>query len=817
MHQSFLFLQKQDKSKSDAAGCIITCAGERNDNLNKQEEEQFERRKKVLYDMICDKQYIPMKIKEIAILLQIPKENRQQLKDVLDALIVEGRIEVTTKGKYRKATAKFLKGTFIAHPRGFGFVEIEGRENDIFIPESETAGAMHRDEVQVVILQASEGRRQEGRVVKILEHGIRELIGTYQNGRGGYGFVLPDNQRITEDIFVSQEHSKGAMDGHKVLVELVSYGGKGKKPEGKVKEIIGHRNDPGTDILSVVYEYELPHEFPERVMNQAERAPAVVSEADTVGRRDLRDMMMVTIDGEDAKDLDDAVSLSFDGERYHLGVHIADVANYVQENSALDREAYERGTSVYLADRVIPMLPHRLSNGICSLNAGVDRLAMSCLMEIDRKGTVVAHEVVESVIRVDRRMSYNEVQKILTYRAEMTDADRSAECPAEKNTADKSAKCMTEKDTADRSTECRAGKDPADEKKGCGLKKQMQNEEPVSVQFSQEEVSYIENLIAECGNLVPMFEEMAGLAKLLHEKRRRRGSIDFDFPEAKVILDENGRPTEIRAYEQNTATNLIEEFMLAANETIAEYFYWQEVPFLYRTHEAPDEEKILKLSNFIAGFGYGIKGISDEIHPKELQKLLARIADTPEERMISRLTLRSMKQARYTTNSTGHFGLAAQHYCHFTSPIRRYPDLQIHRIIKDVLRGRMKQARIDHYNGLLPETADHCSKTERRADEAERETIKMKKAEYMQQHIGEEFDAVISGIMSYGIYAELPNTVEGLIHVTHMYDDRYYYREETYEMYGIDTGRVFRLGDHVRVRVINADKATKTVDFEMAD
>ena len=325
----------------------------------------------------------------------------------------------------------------------------------------------------------------------------------------------------------------------------------------------------------------------------------------------------------------------------------------------------------------------------------------------------------------------------------------------------------------------------------------------------------MEQHIRKCGPVVPMLVQMADLAKLLHTKRRKRGSIDFDFPEAKVILDEKGAPVEIRAYEHNTATNLIEEFMLIANETIAEYFFWQEIPFLYRTHESPDTEKIQKLAAFIGTFGYGMKGISDEIHPKELQKLLARIADTPEEMMISRLTLRSMKQARYTTQSTGHFGLAAQHYCHFTSPIRRYPDLQIHRIIKDVLRGRMTQTKIDHYNQILPEAAEHCSRTERRADDAERETVKLKKAEYMQQFIGEEFDAVISGIMSYGMYAELPNTVEGLIHVSRMYDDRYYYREETYEMYGIDTGRVFRLGDHVRIRVADADKATKSVDFEL--
>lgn len=729
-----------------------------------EKKEQFERRKKVLYDMICDKQYIPMKIKEIAILLNVPKDSREELRKVLDALVLDGKIELTEKGKYRKASAKFLEGTFIAHPRGFGFVEVDGRESDIFIPEEATADAMHRDTVQVAILQSKEGKRQEGKIVKILEHGIRELIGTYQcRPSAHYGFLLPDNKRITKDIFIAQENAGGAMDGHKVLVELLSYGGHGKSPEGRVKEIIGHINDPGTDIMSVVYEYGLPFEFSDRVMKQAERTPACVSEADMQGRRDLRDVVMVTIDGEDAKDLDDAVSLSFDGTYYYLGVHIADVTNYVQENSALDCEARTRGTSVYLADRVIPMLPHRLSNGICSLNAGVDRLAMSCLMQIDCKGNVIDHEVTESVIRVDRRMSYTQVKEILEYASYL----------------------RTEQD---------------------GSQKEQDT-------FWKEPCVFYE----ECRAIIPMLEKMEELMRILRVKRKKRGAIDFNFPEAKVLLDENGVPMEIVPQEPNTATRIIEEFMLCANETVAEHFFWQETPFLYRTHESPDSEKIEQLASFIAGFGYGMKGISDEVHPKELQKLLARTADTPQELLISRLTLRSMKQARYTTEDTGHFGLAAQHYCHFTSPIRRYPDLQIHRIIKDVLRGRLREEKTQHYTEILPDIAEHCSKTERRADEAERDTVKMKKAQYMMSHIGEEYDAVITGLMSYGMYAELPNTVEGLIHVTRMYDDRYYYREESYEMYGMDTGRIFRLGDTIRIRVTDADKEAKTVDFELVE
>lgn len=732
--------------------------------------EQFEQRKRMLYDMICDKKYVPMKIKEIAILLQIPKEQRDELREVLDSLIADGKVEVTAKGKYKKSAARFCQGTFIAHPKGYGFVEVEGREDDIFIPEGQTGGAMHRDTVRAAVLENGHGQRCEGRVVRIVERGIRELAGTYQKSRT-YGFVVPDNRRITSDIFVPQELAKGAVDGHKVLVELTSYGGSGKNPEGRIKEIIGHINDPGTDILSVVYEYGLPGEFSDKVMRQAQRTPDTVSEADMAGRRDLRNVLMVTIDGEDAKDLDDAVSLTRDGDGFRLGVHIADVANYVQERSALDCEALARGTSVYLADRVIPMLPHKLSNGICSLNAGVDRLALSCLMLIDEKGKITDYEICETVIRVDRRMSYTEVAALLDEKPAADEISPASGMPSQ-----------THGQTPEASSQMPGqAPDPAD---------------------------YPSALLA-------MLQDMEQLMQLLRARRKKRGSIDFNFPEAKVILDENGVPLEIVAREANTATRIIEEFMLAANETVAQHCYWQELPFVYRTHEAPDEEKLLKLSTFIGSFGYGMKGISDEIHPKELQKLLARAADTPEERLISRVTLRSMKQARYTTEDVGHFGLAAQHYCHFTSPIRRYPDLQIHRIIKDVLRGRMTAEKEAHYREILPEVAEDSSRLERRADEAERETVKLKKAEYMTKHIGEEYDAVISGMASYRIYAELPNTVEGLIHVSRMYDDRYYYREETYEMCGMDTGRVYRLGDTVRIRVLGADKAMKTVDFEL--
>lgn len=708
-------------------------------------DQTFEKRKKIIYEFMCDDMYVPMKLKELAILLQVPKEQRSELKAVMDALEAEGKVHVSQKGKYLKGAGRTLRGVYQAHPRGFGFVTIEGETDDIFIPEKETNGALHGDTVEILLTASPEGKRKEGKIVKIAERGTAKIVGLYQVTKGKhYGFVIPDNQRFLQDIFVPEERAKGAVDGHKVVVELTSYGSDNAKPEGKIVEILGHVNDPGVDIMSIVKSYDLPVEFPEKVMNQAERVPEEVSDADMAGRKDLREWVMVTIDGEDAKDLDDAVSLTRteDGKNWILGVHIADVANYVQERSALDREALHRGTSVYLADRVIPMLPHRLSNGICSLNAGVDRLAMSCIMTVDAKGDVIDHEICESVIRVNERMSYTSVKKILE------DHDE------------------------------------------------------------EETTRYID--------LVPMFEEMEQLAGILRNRRHQRGSIDFDFPESKIMLDEEGHPMEIRSYDRNVATKIIEDFMLLANETVAEEYYWREIPFVYRVHETPDEDKIKKLAILINNFGYSLH-ISDEVRPGQIQKLLAKIQGTPQETMISRLALRSMKQARYTPENDGHFGLAARYYTHFTSPIRRYPDLQIHRIIKDDLRGRMNEKKMEHYQTILPEVTRQASETERRAEEAERETIRLKKAEYMEAHIGEVFEGVISGITNWGIYVELSNTIEGLVHVANMYDDHYDYYEDRYEMVGEHTGKTYKLGETVYVRVIDADCLTRTIDFEMAD
>ena len=704
------------------------------------EKELLQQRKETIYQFICDELYVPMKAKEIAAVLSVPKEMRKELQEVLDELLAEGRIEVSAKGKYKKSEGKYLVGTFTAHPRGFGFVSIEGEDADIFIPEKAVNGAFHMDTVQVEVVSETSGKRREGKIIKILERGVVQIVCTYEKSKT-FGFAVPDNPKFGSDIFIPQERSKGAVSGHKVVVEITDYGKEGKKPEGTVVEILGHINDPGTDILSIVRAYNLPVEFSERILKQVENVSNEVSTADMAGRMDLRDWQTVTIDGEDAKDLDDAITLTREGEYYQLGVHIADVTNYVQEHSALDVEALKRGTSVYLVDRVIPMLPHKLSNGICSLNAGENRLALSCIMTIDKKGNVIDHNIAETVIKVDRRMSYTSVKKILE-----------------------------DKDEAE---------------------------------------------IREYEELVPMFERMEELAAILRNKRMSRGSIDFDFPETKIILNEQGRPVEIKPYERNVATKIIEDFMLIANETVAQDYFWQELPFVYRTHENPDTEKIKKLSTFINNFGYTMKIGQDEIHPKELQKLLTKIDGTPEEALISRLTLRSMKQAKYATVSTGHFGLATPYYCHFTSPIRRYPDLQIHRIIKDNLRGRMNAKRIAHYEKILPEVAKHSSETERVADEAERETEKLKKVEYMSGHIGEIFTGVISGVTEYGFYVELPNTIEGMVHVTTLTDDYFRYSADTYELVGEVTNIHYKLGQKVSVMVMETDKIMRTIDFRL--
>lgn len=702
----------------------------------------LDEKKKMIYEYITSEQYKPVKIKELAAFLQVPKRDRAEFHEVMDSLIASGKIMIDQKGLL-KPTPEFLKvGIFLGTKNGYGFVRLEEETDDLYIGENNTNGAMDGDKVQVEILSVKSGKRKEGKILSVLERGTNIVVGTFTKNKN-FGFVVSDNQKLGTDIFIPKAWDKGAVTGHKVVVEIIDYGKKGKNPEGKVIEILGHINDPGVDIMSIIKGFGLPEEFPDKVMKQIEGIPNEVSSEELAGRVDIREWDTVTIDGEDAKDLDDAITLSKEGNLYKLGVHIADVSHYVTEDSPLDKEALKRGTSVYLVDRVIPMLPHKLSNGICSLNEGVDRLSLSCFMDIDEKGTVVSHRIAESVVNVTRRMSYTSVKKIIE-----------------------------DKD--------------------------------------EEECKKYETLI-------PMFQRMEELAQILREKRRKRGSIDFDFPESKIILDSNGNPTDIKPYERNKATKIIEDFMLIANETVAEDYFWQEIPFVYRTHEYPDSEKILKLGIFINNFGYSIHIGQDEIHPKELQKLISKIENTPEEPLISRLTLRSMKQAKYTVDNSGHFGLATKYYCHFTSPIRRYPDLQIHRIIKENLRRGMTEKRVTHYNKILPEVSSQSSAMERRADEAEREVEKLKKAQYMCQFIGETFEGVISGITTWGIYVELPNTVEGMIRVTNLKDDYYYYDEDSYTMVGETTKKTYKLGQKLKIEVDSVDKILRNIDFVLAE
>ena len=741
----------------------------------------MDRRKKFILELMGDPIYQPMRLREISSLLRLSKEEKRELYDVLDELCEEGKVSVDRKGRYEKVKGKWKKkkddryyddrreeygseygrkkkdknkkdknkkeqpegiqaeGTFIGHPKGFGFVEIEGQDEDIFIPESDTGTAMHQDKVRIIIRNdKKEGKRQEGVVVKVLERGMPEIVGTYQLNRD-FGFVISDNPKFSKDIFIPRKEAAGIKNGDKVIVVITDYGSGNKNPEGKIKENLGNIRTPGTDILAIVKSFGIPSEFPEKVMKQAQRVPDHVLDADRDGRLDLRHLQTVTIDGEDAKDLDDAISLTKEGDIYHLGVHIADVSNYVQYNSALDREALKRGTSVYLADRVVPMLPERLSNGICSLNQGEDRLALSCLMDINEKGKVVSHQIAETVINVNERMCYTDVKNILE------DTDEEA-------------------------------------------KKRYEA-------------------------LIPMFFMMKELSGILRNSRHHRGSIDFDFPESKIILNAAGKAIDVKPYEANVATKIIEDFMLMANETVAQEYCTEEIPFVYRTHDNPDPEKVESLLTLLHNQGVKIQKAKEEITPKEIQQIIESIEGLPNEAMISRLVLRSMKQAKYSTLNSGHFGLAAKYYTHFTSPIRRYPDLQIHRIIKECLHGNMDARKTAHFEKILPEVAVQTSALERRADEAERETDKMKKVQYMEHYIGEEFEGVISGVTNWGFYVELPNTVEGLVHVNELRGDYFVFDEAHYELVGEMTRKTYKLGQTIRVRVTACDRYARTIDF----
>lgn len=706
--------------------------------------EQHELIEKLL-DYMKEEAYKPLTVSELEEAMEI--EDSSQFKDFVKTLVYmeeKGLVVRTRSNRYGlPEKMSLVRGRVSAHAKGYAFVvPEEPGYDDIFIPPGETNNALNGDIVLAKVTKESSGARREGTIVRILERGVKQVVGTYTES-ANFGFVIPDDKKFNGDIFIPKHASKGAVEGHKVVVNITVYPEGRMSAEGEVVQILGHRNDPGVDILSIIYKHGLPIEFPEEVMEQAQKVPDKISEAEIKGRRDLRNEVYVTIDGADAKDLDDAVSVTrLDNGNFKLGVSIADVSYYVTENSPIDKEAYERGTSVYLVDRVIPMIPHRLSNGICSLNPKVDRLTLTCEMEINERGVVVSHEIFESVIKTTERMTYSDVNKIL--------------------------------------------------------------------------VDQDEELREKYHDLVPMFEDMEELAAILRKKRMKRGAIDFDFKEAKVIVDDDGHPTDVVIRERSVAERLIEEFMLAANETVAEHFHWLELPFIYRIHEDPKEDKLQRFFEFITNFGLIVRGKANTVHPRALQEIIEEVQGKPEEMVVNTVMLRSMQQAKYYPENLGHFGLATDYYTHFTSPIRRYPDLIVHRLIRTyIIKGEMDPQTQEKWSALLPEIAQHTSKMERRAVDAERETDELKKTEYMEDKIGEEFDGIISSVTNFGIFVELPNTIEGLVHVSYLTDDYYHYDERQYAMIGERTGNVFRIGDEITVRVISVDKEERSIDFEI--
>ncbi|MEZ2717422.1 ribonuclease R [Niallia circulans] len=692
-----------------------------------------------------DEAYKPLTVQELEEAFGI--EDSSHFKDFVKALVQmeeKGLVVRTRSNRYGlPEKMNLIRGKLAGHAKGFAFVipEEQGMD-DIFIPPNEVKTALNGDIVLARVTSESSGQRREGTIVRIIERGVQQIVGTYSESKH-FGFVIPDDKKIATDIFIPKGSTKGAIEGHKVVVKLTSYPEGRKNAEGEVVKILGHKNDPGVDILSVIHKHGLPLAFPDNVLEQANNAPDTIDEEEIANRRDLRNETIVTIDGADAKDLDDAVTVTMlENGNYKLGVHIADVSYYVTENSPIDVEAEERGTSVYLVDRVIPMIPHRLSNGICSLNPKVDRLTLSCEMEITSDGEVVSHEIFQSVIKTTERMTYADVNSILH-----------------------------DKD---------------------------------------------EELRAKYEGLVPMFERMEDLAAILRKKRMTRGAIDFDFKESKVIVDEDGKPQDVILRERSVAEKLIEEFMLVANETVAEHFHWMQVPFIYRIHEDPKEEKLRRFFEFITNFGYIVKGTANSVHPRALQEIIESVQGTPEEMVISTVMLRSMQQAKYYPESLGHFGLSTEFYTHFTSPIRRYPDLIVHRLIRTYLiEGDISSATQEKWNSRLTEIAEHSSSMERRSVEAERETDELKKSEYMLDKIGEEYDGIISSVTNFGMFVELTNTIEGLVHVSYMTDDYYRYDERHFAMIGERTGKVFRIGDEITVRVVNVNKEERAIDFEI--
>lgn len=697
-----------------------------------------------LIEFMKEQAYKPMNLKELAKVFNIKGDEIEDFKKVLDYMEKDGLV-VKTRTEYYGVPERMglIVGKIQGHQRGYAFLIPEDDIQDVFIPASGLNGAMNGDKVVVkTFKEVREGKKSEGEVIRILNRANKTIIGTFEDSKN-FGFVVPDEKRIYQDIYIPKGNVAGAHSGDIVIAEITKWPEKRRSPEGKIVEILGKKGEKGIDILTIIKKYNLPEEFPQKVQSYLDGVPNEINEEEYKNRLDLRDIKIITIDGEDAKDLDDAISIEkLPNGNFYLGVHIADVSHYVKEKNPLDKEALKRGTSVYLVDRVIPMLPKELSNGICSLNPKVDRLTLSCFMEIDKTGKVIGHKVAESVINSSERMTYTDVNKILK------DNDQ--------------------------------------------------------------------ELIKKYDYLMESFKLMEELCKVLYKKRINRGAIDFDFEECKIILDEDGKPVDIKPYEREIANRMIEEFMLVCNETIAEYMFWSNIPFVYRIHEEPDLEKLQHFNEFVYNLGYTIK-YSKEVHPKSLQQVVEKVRGKKEEAVINTLLLRSLKQAKYSPECIGHFGLAARYYCHFTSPIRRYPDLIIHRIIKEYIKNGISEKRVKRLEGEVSSASIQSSEMERFAEEAEREVDDLKKAEYMSERIGEVYNGIISSVTAFGLFVELSNTVEGLIHISTLLDDYYVYDERGLRLVGEKTKKMYRLGDEVKIKVEKVDLDSYEIYFELLE
>lgn len=703
-------------------------------------------KQELILNFMKDENYTPMKAKEMAMILGVPKKEYNKFLDIIRYLEENYKIVKNRKNRYRLIGENFVEGIYRKNQRGFGFVKIDDREDEIYIAKEDSLNALNGDRVLIEITEEqNKVKRAEGKIKKIIKHEKETVVGTFQESRN-FGFVVPDDKAFGTDIFISKGKFLNAKNNQKVVVKITKYPQKGKNAEGEIIEVLGSIDEAGVDMLSIIKEYDLPAEFPENVIEEAKKYGNKIDEKDIQNRIDCRQDIIFTIDGEDAKDLDDAVRvIKLKNGNYKLDVHIADVSYYVREGSLLDKEAQIRGTSVYMLSRVIPMLPKELSNGICSLNAGQDRFTLSCSMEINNKGEVVSAEVYKGIINVTERMNYHDVQKIL---------------------------------------------DKSDEKV---LKKYEK---------------YIGN-----------FELMAELAEILKKKRLEQGYLNLDIPESKIDLDENGKVISIGKYKTSFSNEIIEQFMLSANETIAEKFYWLEAPFIYRVHEDPDIEKVKELNKFLYNFGLKIRIVNEKIYPKEVSKILEEIKGKEEEKVVSTLILRTLKIARYEAENKGHFGIASKYYCHFTSPIRRYPDLFIHRIISKYLEENyvVSDKFIEDFKQKAIDRARMSSEREKVATKAERDSEDMKKAEFMQDKIGQEYEGIVSSVTQFGIFVELENTVEGLIRFENLGNEYFIYDENRKRLIGENSNKVYKIGDKVKIRVVSANKLLRQIDFEIVE